>query len=222
MPVSVIRIWQAERDAWLRQNGVEPSRPDWRSHLGNWPAQRLRDFRKYVSDRWLDHLDALHGECVLRRPECARTVAESLHHFDCVPHTRTPHAPREPVARTPHAPRELLPATRPHAEREEYNREECTSGRYYLSDYVVMPNHVHILVAFPTEEAMLKQCESWKHYTARQINGLLQRRGRLWQQDAFDHLVRSPDEFDRLRAYIADNPRAAGLRSDEYLHYQKD
>jgi len=115
-----------------------------------------------------------------------------------------------------------LPATRPHAEREEYNREECTSGRYYLSDYVVMPNHVHILVAFPTEEAMLKQCESWKHYTARQINGLLQRRGRLWQQDAFDHLVRSPDEFDRLRAYIADNPRAAGLRSDEYLHYQKD
>jgi type I restriction enzyme R subunit len=44
----------------------------------------------------------------------------------------------------------------------------------------------------------------------------------LWQQDAFDHLVRSPDEFDRLRAYIADNPRAAGLRSDEYLHYQKD
>ena len=37
---------------------------------------------------------------------------------------------------------------------------------YLLTDYVIMPNHVHLLVAFPDEEAMLKQCDSWKHYTA--------------------------------------------------------
>ena len=69
-----------------------------------------------------------------------------------------------------------------------------------------MPNHVHVLAAFPTEEAMLEQCESWKRFTARQINRLLNRRGRFWQQDVFDHLVRSPEEFERLRAYIAENP----------------
>jgi hypothetical protein len=33
-----------------------------------------------------------------------------------------------------------------------------------------MPNHVHLLAAFANEEAMLSQCESWKHYTARAIN----------------------------------------------------
>ena len=85
-----------------------------------------------------------------------------------------------------------------------------------------MPNHVHVLAAFPTEEAMLAQCESWKHYMARQINGVLGRKGRFWEQDAFDHLVRSPDEFDRLRRYIADNPRCASLRAGDCLHYRKD
>src|SRR2546423_1278241 len=33
--------------------------------------------------------------------------------------------------------------------------------RYELTDFVIMPNHVHILVAFPDEESLLKQCESW-------------------------------------------------------------
>ena len=38
--------------------------------------------------------------------------------------------------------------------------------RYLLTDAVVMPNHVHLLAGFPTEEAMLAQCTSWKHFTA--------------------------------------------------------
>jgi hypothetical protein len=50
------------------------------------------------------------------------------------------------------------------------------NNRYLLLDFVVMPNHVHVLVAFPDEEAMLDQCESWKHYTATQINRELRAR----------------------------------------------
>ena len=175
LPVAVIESWQAQRDAWLRQRGIDPAIPGWETLLHDLPIQRLREFRRFVSDRWSDHLDELHGACVLRYHEHAVIVAESLRHFD--------------------------------------------GNRYYLSDFVVMPNHVHVLAAFPTEEAMLEQCESWKHYTARQINGRLGRRGRFWEQDAFDHLVRSPEEFERLRRYIAENPRCAGLSSSEYLHY---
>src|SRR5262249_42141408 len=63
--------------------------------------------------------------------------------------------------------------------------------RYFLLDFVVMPNHVHVLASFPGESAMLAQCESWKHFTANQINRKLGRKGRFWQQDGFDHLVRS-------------------------------
>ena len=84
-----------------------------------------------------------------------------------------------------------------------------------------MPNHVHLIGAFADEGAMLQQCESWKRFTATHVNRELGRRGRFWQQDAFDHLVRSESQFVRLRHYIADNPKKAGLAPGEYLHYSR-
>jgi type I restriction enzyme R subunit len=177
MPAAVVHQWLAARDEWLRRHGVDPSRPDWESLLKDWPSTRRQAFHRFVSDRWGEHLDELHGSCPLRRAEFAGIIDESLRHFD--------------------------------------------GDRYCLSDFVVMPNHVHLLVAFATEEAMLGQCESWKHYAARKINRALGRFGRFWEQDAFDHLVRSPEEFESLRRYIAQNPVTAGLSSGEYLHYSR-
>jgi len=95
------------------------------------------------------------------------------------------------------------------------------NDRYLLTDFIVMPNHVHLLAAFPTEEAMLAQCESWKHYTATQINRHLGTRGRFWQQEGFDHLVRSEEQFAYLRKYIADNPKRAGLKLTEFVAYSR-
>jgi type I restriction enzyme R subunit len=94
--------------------------------------------------------------------------------------------------------------------------------RYLLTDFVIMPNHVHLLAAFPDADRLLKQCRSWKHYTAARINRTLGVRGRFWQVDDFDHLVRSPEQFDYLRKYIGDNPRRANLRPEEFIHYARD
>ncbi len=66
---------------------------------------------------------------------------------------------------------------------------------------------------------MLQQCE---YFTARKINRAVGRFERFWEQDAFDHLVRSPEECERLRRYIADDPAAAGLAPGEYLYYTED
>lgn len=94
------------------------------------------------------------------------------------------------------------------------------NDRYELSDFVVMPNHVHLLAAFRNETDMLGQCRSWKHYTAVEINRLLKLKGqRFWQQDGFDHLVRSEHQFRWLRKYIADNPSKAGLQSGEFEYF---
>jgi putative transposase len=93
--------------------------------------------------------------------------------------------------------------------------------RYLLTDYVVMPNHVHVLAAFRDEESMLSRCTSWKQYTARQIHQRLGEHGEFWQVDQFDHLVRSPEQFEHLRRYIADNPRQAGLPAEQYRWYSK-
>jgi REP element-mobilizing transposase RayT len=95
-------------------------------------------------------------------------------------------------------------------------------SRYLLTDFVVMPNHVHLLVTFPTQEQLLAQCEGWKHYTAVRINKALGRKGRFWQVDGFDHLVRSEAQFIALRSYVAENPAKANLRPGESVHYSRD
>jgi type I restriction enzyme R subunit len=92
--------------------------------------------------------------------------------------------------------------------------------RYRLGDFVVMPNHVHLLAVFPSEQALKEQCDSWLHYTAFRINQALGEKGKFWQQEPFDHLVRSPEQYEYLRQYIAENPRMAGLRPGEY-HYRR-
>jgi type I restriction enzyme R subunit len=93
--------------------------------------------------------------------------------------------------------------------------------RYEMCDFVVMPNHVHLLAAFRDDDNMLAQCESWKHFTAKEINCSVGRAGRFWQQDGFDHLVRSVEQYEHLRDYIASNPAKAKLDTTQYRHYSK-
>jgi len=93
--------------------------------------------------------------------------------------------------------------------------------RYVLTDAVVMPNHVHLLVAFHDENMLLSQCTSWKRYTGGQINKILCNRGEFWQVEQFDHLVRSPEQFEHYRRYIAENPHKAGLPASAYRWYSK-
>ncbi|MFN0020218.1 MAG: transposase [Pirellulaceae bacterium] len=92
--------------------------------------------------------------------------------------------------------------------------------RYVMGDFVVMPNHVHLLVQFPAVGPLRKQCRSWKRFTATQINKVLGRNGEFWQEESFDHLVRSAEQYEWLRKYLADNPVKAGLREGEYFYYR--
>ncbi|SFI47082.1 transposase [Planctomicrobium piriforme] len=94
--------------------------------------------------------------------------------------------------------------------------------RYVLGDAVIMPNHVHLLVCLLKETEIETQCYSWKKFSATKINRLLNRTGRLWQSESFDHLVRSPEQFDGFRKYIANNPTVARLNTGEYLHFRRD
>ena len=90
--------------------------------------------------------------------------------------------------------------------------------RYTMGDFIVMPNHVHLLCAFFDPERMRKHIRSWLSYTARRINKLIGRRGKFWQDEPFDHLVRNERQYEYLRSYIKDNPIKAGLHPDEALY----
>lgn len=78
--------------------------------------------------------------------------------------------------------------------------------RYELDEFIVMPNHVHVIVA-PTEEYDLSDIlHSWKSFTATKINKLIGCTGPFWQKESFDHIIRNPEQHERIRLYIRENP----------------
>ena len=93
--------------------------------------------------------------------------------------------------------------------------------RYHLGDFVVMPNHVHVIVGLLGDTEIEAQCRSWKKYSAGQINELLGRQGRFWQEESFDHLIHSPEHFEYFQRYIAENPQQARLRPGEYQYWKR-
>jgi REP element-mobilizing transposase RayT len=86
--------------------------------------------------------------------------------------------------------------------------------RYALHAWCVMPDHVHVLVTPFQDRTLDTILHSWKSFTANEVNKMLHRAGALWQPESFDHLVRSPEAFDKFAAYIESNPVTAGLCSD--------
>ncbi len=174
VPRDVADLWYRRRDDWLRRHKIDPCKRRWSARLEELPDAEQREFHNTFSREFLTYLDRGYGACVLKRPELAAIVADSLRHFD---------------------------------------------GQWYqLGDFVVMPTHVHLLVCLLGKTDVEEQCFSWKKFTATQINRALGQKGRFWHEESFDHLVRTPEQFDYLRRYIADNPKEAGLRAGEYLH----
>jgi len=84
--------------------------------------------------------------------------------------------------------------------------------RYELRAWVVMPNHVHVVV-WPKPPWTLSQVlHSWKSFTSTKANQILQRTGQpFWQQESFDHLIRNDEDMARCSAYTVNNPVKAGL-----------
>ena len=83
-------------------------------------------------------------------------------------------------------------------------------GLYDLRAWVLMVNHVHILI-YPA--AILSRItNAIKNFAARQANAILDRTGQpFWQEESYDHWVRSPEELEGIVRYIEANPLAADL-----------
>jgi len=84
-------------------------------------------------------------------------------------------------------------------------------ARYDLGAWVVMPNHVHALVAPKQGHDLGAILHSWKSFTANQINKQLGRSGPLWQHESYDHIVRNEEALLRITEYIERNPEKAGI-----------
>ena len=87
---------------------------------------------------------------------------------------------------------------------------ESKLGSYRLHAWVIMPNHVHVLLE--PQAPVARITKSLKGYTARQANQVLGRTGEpFWQDETFDHWVRDEWSYRRIVRYIEWNPVAARL-----------
>jgi REP element-mobilizing transposase RayT len=95
--------------------------------------------------------------------------------------------------------------------------------RVRLYAVVIMPDHVHLLFSprrnrdgWPYPLVDILQC--LKSVTAHRINKMLRLSGPVWQEESFDHVLRSDESLREKCEYIWQNPVRKGLvmRSEEY------
>lgn len=83
--------------------------------------------------------------------------------------------------------------------------------RYALHAWVIMPNHVHALFTPVRSHPLSRILWSWKSFTSKQANELLELDGQFWQEDYFDRYIRDANHFADVIVYIERNPVKAGL-----------
>ncbi|MBL9151913.1 MAG: transposase [Verrucomicrobiales bacterium] len=103
-----------------------------------------------------------------------------------------------------------------------YTLRQGDETRYRLHAWIVMPNHVHVLVTLAEEAKLENEVGAWKSISARRINRLLGQSGAVWQEDYFDRLVRDRDHFANCVRYIRRNPEKARLPEGSYELFESE
>ncbi len=97
---------------------------------------------------------------------------------------------------------------------------------YQLHAFCIMSNHAHLLIdqqdipepPRPASgqhfSALSNALRLLKGHSARYCNLALGRAGKFWQDESYDHIVRSEKEFQRILFYLINNPVKAGLATD--------
>lgn len=87
---------------------------------------------------------------------------------------------------------------------------EADGRDYRMQAWVVMPNHVHLVVDV-WDVPLVKLINGWKGKSSREANQLLGRSGKFWQEDYYDTLIRDEAHLKRASRYTEQNPVKAFL-----------
>ena len=88
---------------------------------------------------------------------------------------------------------------------------------------VVMPEHVHLILTplrndAGDEYSLPQILHSIKSYSAHEINRYLKRKGTVWLDESFDHVLRSEDRLDSKIQYLCQNPVRRGLVKEPFQY----
>jgi len=76
--------------------------------------------------------------------------------------------------------------------------------RWHATIFLLMPDHLHAILSFPSQESMSRVIGQWKRYQAKEL-------GIVWQDNFFDHRLRNDAEADLKYDYIRRNPVVQNL-----------
>jgi putative transposase len=83
---------------------------------------------------------------------------------------------------------------------------------WMIGRYVIMPDHVHFFCRAELDaKKLLVFMRAWKQWTRKQIARELNFSGAVWQEQFFDHVLRSSESYSQKWDYVRQNPVRAGL-----------
>jgi putative transposase len=88
-----------------------------------------------------------------------------------------------------------------------YRRE----GRYRLQAFVVMPEHVHLLLTPGNDVTIERAIQLIKGAYSHELGGVIGRDQEIWQRGFTDHRIRNDIDFMHHRNYIHRNPVERGI-----------
>jgi len=85
------------------------------------------------------------------------------------------------------------------------------SGRIRCHAYVVMPDHLHVVMELVADGSVPAVVRDYRSRTARLLNRLQGCRGVVWQAGFYDHQIRDETGYARQMRYVAHNPVRKGF-----------
>ena len=83
---------------------------------------------------------------------------------------------------------------------------------WYVVDYLLMPDHIHFFAQSAMEsDPMGKWVKMWKSTSAREWIKKGASSVPIWQDEYFDHYLRSGESYSQKWEYVENNPVRAGL-----------
>lgn len=98
---------------------------------------------------------------------------------------------------------------------QEYRRQ----GRYFLRDFVIMPDHLHMILTPRGDISLEKAVQLIKGASSREIRKMKTVRHPIWQTGFHEHWIRSVEDYEIRRHYLRNNPVEARL-ADSPVEFQ--
>ena len=77
-----------------------------------------------------------------------------------------------------------------------------------VDDYVIMPNHIHLLLRIRADECGRPVAAPTMSRVINQLKGYVSKRAgmAIWQKSFYDHIIRDREDYEAHLRYIDENP----------------